>query len=499
MKAFLMYVDRDFDLERQSPWNDQSLIQDLELMVLFNAMAQEDGLLFDVAKAAVFTGLSMNVAEIQYRQDILKDCLRNPLVVRQLYDLSIRAIETPRRITWGILGMYPDSILTRSIDVLGLLVTVLKELRSVAIAQADRFDSAGFKNLFAMLRRELTDDYFAQILDHLKALRFRKGVLVSAGLGRGNKGVNYVLRRSGELEQTWIARLFAKQPPSYSYHLHPRDDQGAKALSELRDRGIHLAANALAQASDHILSFFKMLRIELAFYIGCLNLHEQLTKGGTPTCFPTPLESDKHGRSFEGLYDICLSLQHHGRVVVGNDLRANDKGIVIITGANQGGKSTFLRSVGLAQLMMQCGLFVGATRFSGSTCESLFTHFTRAEDASMKSGKLDEELGRMNEIVEHLMPNSLILLNESFAATNEREGSEIARQIISALSEKKVQIFFVTHLFTFASKLYQKQREETVFLRAERRSDGTRTFRMIEEAPLETSYGEDLYKELFAN
>jgi DNA mismatch repair ATPase MutS len=148
---------------------------------------------------------------------------------------------------------------------------------------------------------------------------------------------------------------------------------------------------------------------------------------------------------------------------------------------------------------MQCGLFVGANHFSGNTCDSLFTHFTRAEDASMKSGKLDEELGRMNEIVDHLAPNSLILLNESFAATNEREGSEIARQIISALSEKKVQVFFVTHLFTFAIVLYQKQMEVAVFLRAERRSDGTRTFRMIEEAPLETSYGEDLYKELFTN
>ena len=48
---------------------------------------------------------------------------------------------------------------------------------------------------------------------------------------------------------------------------------GSKALSELKDRGINLVANALAQSADHIDSFFKMLRIELAFYIGCLNLY----------------------------------------------------------------------------------------------------------------------------------------------------------------------------------------------------------------------------------
>ncbi|MER8376745.1 hypothetical protein NKH19_22355 [Mesorhizobium sp. M1338] len=64
--------------------------------------------------------------------------------------------------------------------------------------------------------------------------------------------------------------------------------------------------------------------------------------------------------------------------------------MVVITGANQGGKSTFLRGVGLAQLMMQCGMFVPAA-FCGSVCDGVFTHYKRGEDATMKSGKLDEE------------------------------------------------------------------------------------------------------------
>jgi len=76
----------------------------------------------------------------------------------------------------------------------------------------------------------------------------------------------------------------------------------------------------------------------------------------------------------------------------------------VITGANQGGKSTFLRSI--------------------------------EEDTTMKSGKLDEELSRMSDIIDHITSYSMVLVNESFAATNEREGSEIARQIITALLEK---------------------------------------------------------------
>jgi DNA mismatch repair ATPase MutS len=91
-----------------------------------------------------------------------------------------------------------------------------------------------------------------------------------------------------------------------------------------------------------------------------------------------------------------------------------------------------------------------------------------------------------------------LLFNESFAATNEREGSEIAKQIVSALLEKRVKVFYVTHLYEFARGFFNRSTDGALFLRAERRPDGTRTFRLVEGEPLETSYGEDLYKEVFA-
>jgi DNA mismatch repair ATPase MutS len=116
----------------------------------------------------------------------------------------------------------------------------------------------------------------------------------------------------------------------------------------------------------------------------------------------------------------------------------------------------------------------------------------------MKSGKFDEELARMSDIVDHLAPDSMLLLNESFAATNEREGSEIAGQIVRALLEQGIRIFFVTHLYEFAHTFFEKKMKEALFLRAERQADGTRTFRLIEGEPLQTSHGEDLYRKVFA-
>lgn len=496
MKAYLMYKNHDFDIQQELPKNEAELIQDLELNTLFNAMANNDKFLFDVAKKAILTGVKNDIDTILYRQEILKDCLNNPLVIKEIYDLAVEAIEREKKVYFGFLSRYPDVILSRSIEVLQLFLEMLKKLREIALENLNKFQSDGFKTFFNMLKQELSDDYFLIIQNHLKQLKFNNGVLISAELGEANKGVNYVLRKQVKKNTGWVKNLFSAKSPSYTFYISDRDESGARALSELRDRGINLVANALAQSTDHILSFFNMIRIELAFYIGCLNLFNVLTEINEPLSFPVPVPINERKHSFKELYDVCLALTMKQKIV-GNDLDADGKELFIITGANQGGKSTFLRSIGLSQLMMQCGMFVPAQYFSSNICDNLFTHYKRKEDFTMKSGKLDEELSRMSNIIDNITTNSIILFNESFAATNEREGSEIARQIISALLEKHIKIFFVTHLYEFASSFYNKNLENAIFLRAKRQQDGSRTFKLVEAEPLQTSYGEDLYKSIF--
>ncbi len=495
MKVFLMYRDRDFDPQQKLPSHEQALTQDLELNTLFGAMALGDGFLWEMAKKAVLSGLNDPDA-IRYRQDILKDCLKNPSIVRDIYHISIESIENKRRHWLGVFGRYPGAILHGSIEMLQMFVGLLKKLKKIADEHADKFESEGFTRFFAMIKKELDDDYFVVVQNHLRELRFQGGVLLSAELGKGNEGANYILRKPNKNSQNWVRRVFVRKPPTYAFSLHPRDEHGARALGELRDRGINLVANAVAQSADHIDSFLNMLRIELAFYIGCLNLYEQLAKMGAPVVIPLPVASGEHKHSFTGLYDVCLALTLQ-RKAVGNDVNADHKDLVIITGANQGGKSTFLRSIGLAQLMMQCGLFVPAASFCANICEGLFTHYKRKEDATMKSGKLDEELSRMSDVVDHITSNSMVLFNESFAATNEREGSEIARQIVSALLEKRIKVFFVTHLYEFAHGFNHRRMESAIFLRAERQTDGARTYKLLEGEPLQTSYGEDVYNMIF--
>jgi DNA mismatch repair ATPase MutS len=495
MKARLMFADRDFATEREPRAAEAELIQDLDLNTVWRAMAQRDEVILESVRSALLDGVA-TVEEVRYRQGVYTDCRSHREVVQEIYTLANEAISEKKK-SWRGLGVNANSgepLLHASLKELEMFVGVLRRLRRLTEEHGDEFSSEGFAKFFATLRAELDDAYFDEVEGHLHNLRFHDGVLASAQLGNGNQGVAYVLRapsaHRGLLHRPTV------QKPSFS-HTIPKEDQGGhEALSNLRGRVVTLAANALAQSADHIGSFFGALRRELAFYLGCCNLHEALLARDLPVCVPDPYPSGSLVFDSRGLYDAGLPLRTTA-AVQGNDVHADDKPLVVITGANQGGKSTYLRSLGLAHLMMSSGMPVAAEAFSAAITDGVWTHFSREEDASMTSGKFDEELQRMSVIGRHIQPRSLLLCNESFSTTNEREASEIATEIIQAMIDAGIRIVFVTHLFQLSHHFFDHQRDTTLFLRAERGLDGSRPFQLVEAEPLPTSYSEDLYRQTF--
>jgi DNA mismatch repair ATPase MutS len=487
MKANLMFREKDFNNKAEPCFGKDTLTADLELKRILSDMAQGDAVISASCSAALYCPLQ-SIEEIRYRQENLRDTLRNPDTVRQLYEITVET-EKRRRGSWHWLtSAYLASTFSSAVELLKIYTEMLMEMRLVADSSLSYFHSEGFRKLLFMFQRELDDEYFTQVRAHLEDLKDNEGTLVSSKLGNHMQGVGYVLRRKNR-KGFWRRWHFA---PSFT--IAPRDDSGATDLGKRRDRAINETTNALAQAAEHLEGFFAMLRGELAFYVGCLNLADSLRKPGNPICIPELLPEGGKVRAWRGLYDVSLALIKND-TVVGNELDAANKRLYVITGANQGGKSTFLRSIGQAQLMAQCGMFVGADSFSVPVRSGVFTHFKKEEDTAIKSGKLDEELARMSELTEHLEGSALVLFNESFAATNEREGSEICRQITQALIENSVEVFSVTHLYTYATSFLGD--EETQYLRAQRLENGERTFKVVPGEPLQTAFGEDLYKKIF--
>lgn len=504
MKVQLLFADRDPKVELRLPSRTDDLIRDLGITSLLDTMSGGDIDLRTQLAPTVLTPLS-DATAISYRQDVLEDFLAQPELADTLYRLSLHAVDSPRRSQTWLFGKDPSSVLRRSRDILAELLFDLHELRTLADHHAPRCSSAGLHAFFTDIQAQLPDDYLTEVEDHLQRLHFPTGVTMTAQLGPGGQGSGYVLRKPESIRRTWRQRIHLGEPDSYTYRLPDRDETGARALMDLEAIGINLVADALAQSVDHIRSFFALLQFETAFYSGCVRLDRELATRGLPRCRPIARPTAELALTAHDLYEVNLGIKL-GAPVVTNDLGADGADLIMITGTNQGGKSTTLRALGLAQLLMQSGATVPAHDYRASVASTVLTHYRREEDATMASGKFDEELARMTALIELLGPGALVLLNESFAATNEREGSMIARHIVDGLRSAGIRVAYVTHLYELAAGLCHLDqhtdagsRSHAVFLRPERSADTERTFRVVPGEPLATSFGPDLYRRVFGD
>lgn len=495
MKVRLLYRNKGFDRSQTLPETAKNLEEDLELTLLFDRMGGGgDQYLEETARRVMLAGLAEQT-DIRYRQEILKDCLNHRKELRQLYHLACAAEENDLEKYMGFFQDTPENILESARKALEAFVPFLKQLSELAQQAGDDWESAGFHAFFTMIRQELDGDYIRQIAGHMRELAFQKGILLKAGLGKGLRPDRYTLYRWQTKKETVKGRFFGRRTSSYALYIPDYDKERTGMLADIKNRGLMETAGVMAQVCAGIRLFFSDLKNELSFYVGCLNLYESLIEIGVPVSFPVPREKGDGICAFENLCSITLALQLK-EAIPGNTVDASNKSLIMITGANQGGKTTFLRSVGQACLMAQCGMFVTADRFDMAP-GMVYTHFIREEDGTMKSGKLDEELKRMSRIVDFLTPGAVLFMNESFSSTNEQEGSEIAGHILQALTEQGIRIFFVSHFYKLAKKCYDENTGAYLFLRANRNEDGSRSYILKEGEPLTTGYGEDIYKKVF--
>ncbi|WP_129287467.1 DNA mismatch repair protein MutS [Streptomyces sp. GZWMJZ-114] len=493
MKVLLLGPDADFPWDEPPTVTAQDLLRDLGLDTLVDAMATSGTLPADDIRHVLLTPLADPDA-VRYRQQVLQDCLEHPDLLEGLRATALAALDDEHSV-WPGLAPTAARVLAHAADVLRVMTGHLRTLRQLAEEYAALVRSPGLRQLLGTLRSALDDSWFRAVEKHLERLRFSKGVTLGARLGTDLKGTDYVLRVPHR--KTGLRAHLLSQENAYTYRVPARDENAATELAALRDRGTVLAAEALDTATRHIHDFLMALGRETSFYLAAAHLHDRLTKAGLPACFPVITAHPRPAFGCRDVYDPCLALTG-STTVVGNDIQADGTLLITVTGANAGGKTTLLRAIGLAQLMAQAGLFVAASELTTDTRDTVLTHFRREEDTTMKSGKLDEELVRMDTLVEQLSPNGLVLLNEPFAATTEREGAEVARKIIDAFVHAGVKVVLVTHLHELARSLQKRYAPpRALFLRADREATGRRSYKILPGDPRPTAYASDLYAEIF--
>ncbi|MBR6477726.1 MAG: hypothetical protein IKS85_04690 [Lachnospiraceae bacterium] len=535
MKSYLLYENTDKLMDPQY-FDAKSIIQDLGLKALFLAAAKEviyeNDRVKAIGKEDLYIQDSMRKimmiplreeAQIKYRQEILADFLADEELVTALYGISSKVLAEWNKLGRGTMeklsNANPAAKLVTDIRVITLLSDNLREIKKLLGSKKSAIHSKGLKSLYERLLEEFSqerEDYIRKILadvsfyvsdgqvDEYVSKVLRPKIILECGLEEGLKFSSLKLQEvSSEIQRFYkpgstLSKLqelkYSKIPDSFSTI---KETNIKDQTSQLEIQIVSYLIDSLSSFVSAFGTFFDNLRQQTAFYLGAVHLRHQMNRFHLEMCFPKVCEKDR--LAFTELKEFVMCLEQ--RVdAVGNTCDMDHKMLLIVTGANQGGKSTFLRSIGIAQVMMQSGLMVAAQRYESAIFPDLFTHFTRREDSEMNSGRLDEELKRMDQIVQNLGERPLILLNESFATTTEKEGSFIAYDIIKALGEVGVKILTVTHLLSFAQRMYQESQESKdsgiEFLSAERKTGGIRTFKMIQHAPELTSFGLDLYEEI---
>lgn len=233
---------------------------------------------------------------------------------------------------------------------------------------------------------------------------------------------------------------------------------------ELQVRVMDRAPDVLADINRLYLQFkdfpfhdFFDMADELIFYITYIDFMNIYEEAGFYFTLPDH-SPDRSRMRAAGAYDLSLGINRY-RTDKYNNLVSNsfafdeDNRIFILTGANQGGKTTFLRSIGILQCLYQIGVYVPAKSATLCIVNQIYTHFSRADEASAGAGRFEKELIMLQRLLAGISPGDMFLLNEPFTSTQRSIAVVLLKYALAELSKQACYGGLVTHFFELTGRL----------------------------------------------
>ena len=469
------------------------VIRDLELEAVVGALCPHGP--YRVLVSAIATQLCLDADTIRYRQEVLSDLQRQPQLAAALRALlplldelalfSHRLMGNDTRLHEVVARATELELLIEAVNQLQQAFSSIKApLKSAALLGLKQRTesiaaSSDFQQLATNLPRQLeklrtsASITIGVNLDHalrpeeaillaVNDFRYSESSLLDRLLGKGageGKGIARLhtpplISEGGNLI---TGGLSAQGPPK---RMDPLLVPLFRDLANILDQVAQPIADELRSYAQLNSDFLLNLRSDIIFYVYSLAMIEELAQAGMPWCWPTIAPADERICQVEDAYNLQLAIRDMNQRsgpplathIVKNDVKLGENGrIAILTGPNQGGKTTYMQSVGLLQVLAQLGLPVPGTAARISPVDAIYSHYPVEEQLDLGTGRFGDEAQRMRTIFEHVTRHSLVLLNESLATTNAGESIFLAQDIVRVLRQIGCRVIFTTHLHDLAA------------------------------------------------
>ncbi len=489
-KFSLMWTDYDagrqieFDTRSGNAklFNHEFLERDINMDMLLEGMQiRNDSRTYIKAR---MMDMLLDETVIQYRQEILQDFLDYP-EIEETFDTNILPLtSTLRKMEKANLSHDDDMRrIAWRIDMLKIYIQCVEVLHRLFCSPDRDFLSRGLIRLREMIQEIYDSAGFQDLRKVLPDLYEKLQTMTSVTIGinldtelRPVEAVLLSIEQKPFRNKALVTSLLGKKKNDDTYcglgsfySILKENKANSLDIAIMRD-----LESVMGDTFKHLASvitrfewietaFLFDLLPEVYYYIGGSRLARNLMETGLPMCFPTAAPADERVFYVKDIYDASfairitsdLGLKNLENVVVTNDAEMSDKAgrIFILTGANQGGKTTFTRAVGIAQLLFQAGFPIPGTEGRISPVDNIYTHFPELEKNSISEGRLGEECIRLESVLPKLTKYSMILMNESLSSTSHQECLFIAEEIMRYLRTVGARAVFATHIHELAENI----------------------------------------------
>lgn len=456
---------------------------DLRLEDILAAFTSERGHQREIQN--LFSRLPRDAQVIAYRQAVLDDLLANPELAERFASLfpvidslfyASAGYHSHREMTWLHEVAERAGELQNLIDCMEGLGESLRSVES-------RIRSDGLRLLQDEIRRAQNDPKYQSLVKELpellSRLRNNASITIGVNLDSSLRPIQATLLSVNDkpfTDQALLNRLFGVRTDREGIaplHSVPRRNvEGLEAsqidplmvplfadLAKVVEKTAIPLADRLSQYAEPHRQTFTKLRQALIFYLGAIRFIRRLQTLGLSMCRPQIAPADERRCEVKDSYNVHLALKHSERdngagsaIVRNNILLGADGRILILTGPNHGGKTTYLQGVGLVHILAQAGCYVPGMQALISPLDQLFTHFPLEEKPETDAGRFGEETMRLRKIFEQVTRESLVLMNESLSSTSFSESLYLAQDILRILRQIGARAIYSTHLHELAMR-----------------------------------------------